>query len=195
MKMSSKGKNIFSSKADALNYFQRKVKNSKIEKMYVFNHHEWKNENSDILNKIQNIFSGKIVVRSSTIGEDSLEKSDAGKYKTILDLDVTKRNNIKNAINEVISSYKINERDSEPHQILIQKQTTNSKTSGVIFTRTPNNGSPYYVINYEDGKKTDSITSGMIGNTVKIFRGISQKDIPKKWHKPNYSRYKKRSKV
>ena len=39
MKMSSKGKNIFSSKADALNYFQRKVKNSKIEKMYVFNHH------------------------------------------------------------------------------------------------------------------------------------------------------------
>ena len=57
MKMSSKGKNIFSSKADALNYFQRKVKNSKIEKMYVFNHHEWKNENSDILNKIQNIFS------------------------------------------------------------------------------------------------------------------------------------------
>ena len=183
MKMSSKGKNIFSSKADALNYFQRKVKNSKIEKMYVFNHHEWKNENSDILNKIQNIFSGKIVVRSSTIGEDSLEKSDAGKYKTILDLQVTQRNTIKNAINEVISSYNISEKDSEPHQILIQKQTTNSKTSGVIFTRTPNNGSPYYVINYEDGKKTDSITSGMIGNTVKIFRGISQKDIPKKWHK------------
>ena len=119
MKMSSKGKNIFSSKADALNYFQRKVKNSKIEKMYVFNHHEWKNENSDILNKIQNIFSGKIVVRSSTIGEDSLEKSDAGKYKTILDLQVTQRNTIKNAINEVISSYNISEKDSEPHQILI----------------------------------------------------------------------------
>ena len=183
MKKSSKEKNIFSSKADALNYFQRKVKNSKIEKMYVFNHHEWKNENSSILNKIQNIFSGKIVVRSSTIGEDSLEKSDAGKYKTILDLQVTQRNNIKNAINEVISSYNISEKASEPHQILIQKQTTNSKTSGVIFTRTPDNGSPYYVINYEDGKKTDSITSGMIGNTVKIFRGISQKNIPKKWQK------------
>ena len=183
MKETKKKKNIFSSKADVLNYFQRKIKNAKIEKMYVFNHYEWKNENSSILDKIQNMFSGKIVVRSSAIGEDSLEKSDAGKYKTILDLDVTKRNNIKNAINEVISSYNINEKDSEPHQILIQKQTTDSKTSGVIFTRTPDNGSPYYIINYEDGKKTDSITSGIIGNTIKIFRGISEKNIPKKWQK------------
>lgn len=181
MKESEKVKNIFSSKADALNYFQKKVKNAKIEKMYVFNHYEWKYENSSILDEIQNIFSGKIVVRSSAIGEDSLEKSDAGKYKTILDLHVTQRNNIKNAINEVIASYNINEKDSEPHQILIQKQTTNSKTSGVIFTRTPDSGSPYYVINYEDSKKTDSITSGMIGNVEKIFRGISEKNIPKKW--------------
>jgi len=173
----------FTSKANTLKFLKKKITKSKIEKMYVFNHYEWKNENSSILDKIQNMFSGKIVVRSSTIGEDSLEKSDAGKYKTILDLDVTKRNNIKNAINEVISSYKINERDSEPHQILIQKQTTNSKTSGVIFTRTPDNGSPYYVINYKDGKKTDSITSGMIGNTIKIFRGISEKNIPKKWQR------------
>ena len=173
----------FTSKANTLKFLKKKITKSKIEKMYVFNHYEWKNENSSILDKIQNMFSGKIVVRSSTIGEDSLEKSDAGKYKTILDLDVTKRNNIKNAINEVISSYKINERNSEPHQILIQKQTTNSKTSGVIFTRTPDNGSPYYVINYKDGKKTDSITSGMIGNTIKIFRGISEKNIPKKWQR------------
>jgi len=181
MKESNKEKNIFSSKADALNYFQRKIKKSKIEKIFVFNHYEWKNKNSSVLNEIQNKFSGKIVVRSSAIGEDSLEKSDAGKYKTILDLQATQRENIKNAINEVILSYNINERDSKPHQILIQKQTTNSKTSGVIFTRTPYNGSPYYVINYEDGKKTDSITSGMIGNTIKIFRGISEKNIPKKW--------------
>ena len=181
MKESNKEKNIFTSKANTLDFFQTKIRNSKIEKMYVFNHHEWKDCDMKILDRIQNIFSGKIVVRSSAIGEDSLEKSDAGKYKTVLDLQVTQRNNIKNAINEVISSYNINENDFEPHQILIQKQTTNSKTSGVIFTRTPNNGSPYYVINYEDGKKTDSITSGMIGNTVKIFRGISQKNIPEKW--------------
>ena len=133
MKESNKEKNIFTSKANTLDFFQTKIRNSKIEKMYVFNHHEWKDCDMKILDRIQNIFSGKIVVRSSAIGEDSLEKSDAGKYKTVLDLQVTQRNNIKNAINEVISSYNINENDFEPHQILIQKQTTNSKTSGVFL--------------------------------------------------------------
>ena len=183
MKESNKEKNIFSSKANALDFFQTKIRNSKIEEMYVFDHHEWKDYDTEILNRIQNIFSGKIVVRSSAIGEDSLEKSDAGRYKTILNLKVTQRNTIKNGINDVISSYNISEDNYEPYQILIQKQTTNSRTSGVIFTRTPDNGSPYYVINYEDGEKTNSITSGMIGNTIKIFRDISEKRIPKKWKK------------
>ncbi len=34
-----KKENIFSSKADVLNYFQRKIKNAKIEKMYVFSYY------------------------------------------------------------------------------------------------------------------------------------------------------------
>ena len=51
MKEINKEKNIFSSKADALNYFQKKIKKSKIEKIFVFNHHEWKNKNSNVLDE------------------------------------------------------------------------------------------------------------------------------------------------
>ena len=179
----SNRKNIFTSKANALDFFQKRVKKSKIEKMYVFNHNEWLNNSEIILDEIQKKFSGRIVIRSSALGEDSLEKSDAGKYKSILGIHIKKRNSVKYGIKNVIASYKIDKKKSKPHQILIQKQTTNAITSGVVFTRTPDNGSPYYVINYEDGKRTDTITSGMIGNTIKIFRDISTRNIPKKWRK------------
>ena len=64
---------------------------------------------------------------------------------------------------------------------MVQKQTANVITSGVLFTRTPDIGAPYYVINFEDGKDTDSVTKGLVGNTIKIFRKISLKDVPNKW--------------
>ena len=39
------------------------------------------------------------------------------------------------------------------------------------------------IINYEDGKKTDSVTGGLVGNTIKIFRGAPKREIPEKWKK------------
>ena len=35
----------FTSKANTLKFLKKKITKSKIEKMYVFNHYEWKNEN------------------------------------------------------------------------------------------------------------------------------------------------------
>ena len=67
--------------------------------------------------------------------------------------------------------------------MLIQSQSKNVLISGVLFTRTPDLGSPYYIINYEEGNRTNAVTKGEIGNTIKIFRGIKHKKIPRKWKK------------
>ena len=143
----------------------------------------WMYDGKKILEDIQKKFVGKIVIRSSALGEDSLDKSEAGKFQTILNINSSIKKDVKKGIDDVIKSYKIKGKMNESHQILIQKQTLNSKTSGVIFTKTPDNGSPYYIINYEDSKLTDSVTKGTVGNTIKIYNKTSVKNLPKKWKK------------
>ena len=173
----------FSSKADTLEFFYKRIKKSKIEKLISVSVKEWYENQNVILSKINQNFSGKIIVRSSARGEDSLDASQAGKFKTIFNIKSTEKNEIKNAVNQIINSYITKGKDDELNQVLIQKQTLNSKTSGVIFTKTPDNGSPYYVINYEDGSSTDSVTKGMIGNTIKIHNQCQRNKIPTKWKK------------
>ena len=173
----------FSSKADTLEFFHKKIKKSKIEKLIIVSVKEWYKNQNIILSKIKQNFSGKIIIRSSARGEDSLDTSQAGKFQTVLNIKSTEKNEIKNAVNQIINSYITKGKDDELNQVLIQKQTLNSKTSGVIFTKTPDNGSPYYVINYEDGSSTDSVTKGMIGNTIKIHNQCQRNKIPAKWKK------------
>ena len=173
----------FSSKANTLEFFYKKIKKSKIEKLISFSVEEWRKKKNTILNKVKQNFSGKIIVRSSARGEDSLDTSQAGKFQTIFNIKPTEKNEIKNAVNQIINSYITKGRDDKLNQVLIQKQTLNSKTSGVIFTKTPDNGSPYYVINYEDGDSTDSVTKGIIGNTIKIHNQSQRNKIPSKWKK------------
>ena len=123
----------------------------------------------------------EIIIRSSALGEDSESSSQAGNYETVTNVNSKSLLNTKKAIEKVIESYKMKGKKNDKDQILVQYQTKNIISSGVIFTRTPDKGDPYYVINYEDGFATDGVTKGQVGNTVKIFRGITTTKIPKKW--------------
>lgn len=105
---------------------------------------------------ITNFFSDKIekfAVRSSSSNEDQ-EISNAGKFKTVLDV---KKENLKWAINQVFHSY---ESEEISDHILVQPLLENVDFSGVLFTSDPNTGSPYKIINYSIGKDTNIITSG-----------------------------------
>ena len=174
---------MFSTKANTIKYFYDKIKKSKIEEFYFFTVNEWEKNKKSILDNINTKFNGKIVIRSSAIGEDSIASSQAGKFQTIFNIKSKNRRDISKAVSEVIKSYKIKNFKNKLNQILIQDQTLDSITSGVIFTKTLENGSPYYVINYEDGRSTDSVTKGMIANTVRIHNDTNKKIIPKKWKK------------
>tara|TARA_B100000029_G_scaffold514523_1_gene617706 strand:+ start:4899 stop:7319 length:2421 start_codon:yes stop_codon:yes gene_type:complete len=181
--MKSSDKLLFTSKANTLDFFNEKIKKSKIEKFYVFTVREWNDDRRNILNQIKNKFQSKIVIRSSAKGEDSKNQSQAGKFKSILNIEPTKKNVVGKAIREVIGSYNTKQNNDSFNQVLIQRQTLNSLTSGVIFTKTLRSGAPYYVINYEDGDTTDSVTKGMISNVIEIHNDTENKNIPKKWKK------------
>ena len=179
-----KTSNYFTSKTNVLKFLQPKLKKSKIEKIVDFTVVEWNKEQKLILSKIKKQFEKeKIIIRSSAIGEDSIEKSNAGIYESVLNVKANDEKNIIKAVTSVIKSYKENGNHDQNNQILIQSQTLNIKTSGVIFTKTPDLAAPYFVINYEEGSGTDGVTKGIVNNSVKLFRGTSINKIPIKWKK------------
>ena len=180
-KVSTKSNFLFKTKADTLKQLVKLVEQSKIEKIYVFTVEEWQSSQTTILKYISSNFNKKIIVRSSAVGEDSAISSEAGSYESILNVNTSSKKEITNAINSVISSYEIKNNNNNNNKILIQNQTLNVVVSGVIFTRTPDIGSPYFVINFEEGNITTGVTKGSINNTVKIFRKINPKIIPEKW--------------
>jgi len=174
----------FKSKADTLTFLRNKITKGKVEKIFVFTAQNWKTDKSQILEKIkEKFYPNKVIVRSSARGEDSVHSTEAGKYKSIQKISTQNEKIIKNAINEVIKTYSEKNNENQENQVLIQSQTTGVITNGVVFTRTPENGSPYYVINFSDSKETDNVTKGEISNLVKIFRHCEKKIIPKKWEK------------
>jgi len=180
----NKPKNYFTSKADVLKFLKPKLENSCIENIFDFTVREWENNELAILKEAKNHFKkGELIIRSSAIGEDSIENSNAGSYESILEIPSHSRVKIRQAINSVIKSYDEKGNFDKNNQILIQNQTTDIQTSGVIFTKTADLAAPYYVINYDEGSSTEGVTKGIANNSVKLYRNTPISLIPKKWQK------------
>ena len=173
--------NFFKSKSLTLKLLKKQLKKSKIEDIFDFTVEQWINNENLILQKITKSFSTNIIIRSSAIGEDSIEKSQAGNYLSILNIDPKSKSKVKSSIQSVINSYKNKKNFNKKNQILIQTQTKNIKISGVIFTRTPDIGSPYYIVNYETTGATDGVTKGVVNNTIKIFRNSKLNKSQRIW--------------
>lgn len=176
-------KNVITSKASTLLALKNQLKKSYIEDIIVTSEYEFLKNKREVLDKIKNKFSNnKIVVRSSSSMEDGFEKSNAGYFESILNVDSSKDFEVEKAIIDVANSYKkIPNVDTSKEQILIQKQTDNIEFSGVIFTRDIQNNRPYYLINYDDNGSTDSVTSGMAGKSIRISHNASIDVVDGKW--------------
>lgn len=174
-------KTIISTKADTLSALKPLLKKSRIEDLFVFTFSDWKNNKKTILSDINKKFSSeKIIIRSSAINEDTLDKSMAGCFDSVLNVDPSNEKEIESAIKTVINSYKNKTSESSFNQILVQSQTKDTIMSGVIFTRTLEKSSPYYVINYDDSTgETDTVTKGVENKTIKISRFANSTNIPR----------------
>ena len=95
----------FNSKANILKFLQKKIKKSKIEKIFDFTVDEWENNQEIILNYISKEFKSKIIVRSSAKGEDSKHNSEAGSYESVLNIHSKSKTNVESAVTKIISSY------------------------------------------------------------------------------------------
>ena len=190
---------MITSKAETLRYLRPLIKKSKIEKIFYFSVLDWRLNKHEIITKISKIFQTDIIIRSSAVGEDSLISSQAGVYTSVLNINPKNKSQIQTGIELVISSYtkkdNFNNRNSEQYklhniarqkvalddnQILIQRQTKSILVSGVILSRDPNSGSPYFIINYEQDNSTDSVTKGISNNVIRIYRLTEKKEIPHK---------------
>ena len=195
---------MITSKAETLIYLKPLIKKSKIEEIFCFSVQDWRQNQHQIITKISKIFQTDIIIRSSAIGEDSLTSSQAGVYTSIANINPKNKSKIRSGIELVIKSYtekgnfsNANRRNKpyklhriarqkvtlDDNQILIQRQTRSILTSGVILTRDPNSGSPYFIINYEEDDSTDSVTKGISNNVIKIYRLTEKTKIPQKWRK------------
>ena len=193
---------MITSKAETLRYLKPLIRKSKIEEIFYFSVLDWRLNKHEIITKISKIFQTDIIIRSSAIGEDSLISSQAGVYTSVLNINPKNKSQIQTGIELVISSYtkkdNFNNRNSEQYklhniarqkvalddnQILIQRQTKSILVSGVILSRDPNSGSPYFIINYEQDNSTDSVTKGISNNVIRIYRLTEKKEIPQQWRK------------
>ena len=182
LKSQSQKVSVFTSKSNILKFLQSRLKYSKIERILDFTVDDWNKNKNQILQQVKSTFyKKKVIIRSSAIGEDSDYSSEAGSYESILNINSSSRTQLISAINKVIKSYAHKKNFNLKNQILIQTQAVDIVTSGVIFSRTPDNGAPYYVINFEDGISTIGVTHGSVGNTIKIARHLGIKAIGEKW--------------
>ncbi|MEK6862819.1 MAG: PEP/pyruvate-binding domain-containing protein, partial [Nanoarchaeota archaeon] len=176
---------IISTKADTLRSLNPLLKHSSIEKPLIFTLKDWKGKKNEILQSIKKEFSPKlIIIRSSTFNEDTFESSMAGYFDTELNISSDDIKKVENSINNVINSYKDKSSLNELNQILIQPQTTKINTSGVVFTKTLENGAPYYTVNYDDSTGfSDTVTKGLEYKTLTISKSCNPKNYPHQFYK------------
>lgn len=166
---------VMGTKAQTLLRLKGMVKQSKIEDQVAFTIAEWDQQKANILISIAEIFKDqKCIVRSSSLNEDSFTQSNAGVYKSILNVACNNVLELNEAIENVITSYSDN---NKQNQVLIQPMVSDISASGVILTKTLIHSAPYYVINYDDTtQNTESITSGN-GHSHKTMFILRETDI------------------
>ena len=119
---------------------------------------EWQSRKSNIITDIKSkLGENLLIVRSSSFDEDTDAGSNAGAFKSVLNVKIEE---ISQAVDDVFNSYKHLVADS---QVLIQPMLTNVVRSGVAFSHDANSGAAYVCINWADSDDTEAVTAGKKG--------------------------------
>ena len=155
-----------STKAETLKKLNNFLKKKKIKKLIIpnfvyFKKSDYLNDKEKIFFNLKNIFKKKkLIIRSSSIDEDKIGQTNAGKYLSFSNINIERKEILK-SIEKIIEKF-----ESPNDQILVQEFIERPIFSGVIFTREANYNSPYYVINYDESGKTNLVTSGSNNPTM-----------------------------
>lgn len=167
---------ILGTKAETLDRLSNMVKQSLVLDQVAFTVGDWQANPKKLIEKIQSVFNTqRLVVRSSAKSEDAFTYSNAGAYTSVLNVDPIQE--LEAAIIEVINSYIDCQLDD---QVLVQPMVLDVRLSGVAFTRTLEQGAPFYIINYDESGDTESITSGFSKQHKSLYlrKDAEDRDIP-----------------
>ncbi len=166
---------VLGTKSQTLARLRPMVLQSYIGEQVTFTVGEWRQSKATCMQRVHDIFGVEaLVVRSSALGEDGFDASNAGRYDSILNVDGEQAEAIARAVDQVALSYGD---DNFAHQILVQRMNKDIWFSGVVMTRTLSYGAPYRVINYDaTSGVSDTVTSGC-GDMLKTLYIHRDSDI------------------
>ena len=145
----------FTGKGETLQLLKKKFPNN-IPKLKIFNTNDFLKNPEAIIKIIQKNFKEKVAIRSTYKNEDTEKYSNAGKYKSTLNVNIKKSKSIISEINKTINSYKLKKNT----KFFVQQMVKKVDTSGVCLTKSLNSIIPAFEINFYEGKNTDVVTSG-----------------------------------
>lgn len=173
--------NKLGTKAETLKLLYGQLKGAQVLPQYSFTVMGWKRHRDAIVAEIYDLsWSGKVIVRSSALNEDTSFGSQAGRYESVGN--ISNETEFAEAVERVIDSY---DEVNDFNQVLVQPMLENVSICGVAFTLDPNNLGNYYVINYDDTGSTSAVT---VGNSVnsKLYYQLKSYEISEvEYEKPN----------
>ncbi len=142
--------------------------------LVVESEHFFRNK-EEVIKDVINFANGKnLIIRSSSMLEDTSEFSNAGKFESLLNVKPI-INDVEEAIVRVYGSYN----NDSNEEILIQPMLKDIVKSGVVFTKDIDTGADYYVVNYYEGDDTAAVTGGNNGN-LKTYVRYKKSYVPYK---------------
>ncbi len=170
---------LFGTKAETLASLESILTSVRVLPQFRFTVEQWLRAGMDLftVERLPDWFAQLLIVRSSSITEDSSLESLAGHFISVPN--VHGLSILRESISKVIDSFHGN---SPQDQIFIQPMLTDVTISGVAFSRDPNNGAPYFVVNYDDHSgSVDTVTGGSSNDLVTYYQTKYKGDIKSEW--------------
>lgn len=145
----------FQTKGKNLENLQTRLKSAKILPLILTSLEELEKNQVKILEKIDQLKTTKLIIRSSSKSEDSLKSSNAGAFLSLANIDTNKKEDLLKALFEVGNSM-----PSKKDEILIQPCLLDIELCGVGFSVDKDNFSPYFCLQYDENGSNSSITDG-----------------------------------
>lgn len=166
-------------KGKTLEGLQSLVKASKVLPVMRLTVGELAGKPEEAVSCIQSRFSEPLLaIRSSARAEDNFATSNAGHFRSVLNVPRNDVQAIAEALRAVYDSYGNCGTDEE---LFVQPMLADISMAGVVFTADIDTLVPYYIINYDESGRSDTITSGQVASS-KTY--IHFKHAPTSPHNP-----------
>ena len=153
-------------KSQVLVELQKSISNAFVLEQYQIRYSDWTSNSAQVMSELRQMafFGQALIIRSSSSQEDGNEQSLAGAFESVLN--VVNEKQICEAIDHVFRSFT---RIKSEDMVFVQPMLKDVVSSGVAFTRDPNNGGAYFVIDLVKGEDTTSVTSGNTNEGKTIY--------------------------